>query len=170
MLSLYLFKILHLSYQEIIFDKDLSSFFFQTRLHSIEISKISPTFLWSFTFPHEIPISTQRQYAYHKYSALCLLRVFIEYFKRISRRVNLQIRSHKVKNSLTTLHFLLRLRYGILKRWDVDFSKYLNKHSNRYSVLDYQIRLFSMTLIDSNSRIESYESKSNHFLSFIQNS
>ena len=31
----------------------------------------------------------RRQYAYHKYSALCLLRIFIEYFKRINWRVNL---------------------------------------------------------------------------------
>ena len=72
--------------------------------------------------------------------------------------------NHKVKNNLITLHLLLRLRYETLKRWDVDLSKYLNKHSNRYSTLDYQIRLSSMILIDSNSRIKNYESKISFFL------
>ena len=86
-------------------------------------------------------------------------------FKKINRRVSLQIRSHKIKNNLITLNLLFRLRYEILKRWNVNLSKcYLNKHSNRYSTLNYQIRLFSMILINSNSRIENYEFKINFFL------
>ena len=107
-----------------------------------------------------IHLLTRHDYAYHKYNALYLLRIFINDFKKINR----EIRIHKIKSRLITLHLLLRLRYETLKRWDVDLSEYLNKHSNRYSVLDYQIRLFSIILINSNSRIESYEFKTSFFL------
>ena len=47
----------------------------------------------------------------------------------------------------------------------VDFLKYLNSHLNRYSVLNYQIRLFSMILINSNSKIENYGFKCEEGLS-----
>ena len=112
------------------------------------------------TYIPAIHLLTRHEYACHKYNVLCLLRIFIDDFKKINRR----IKNHKIKNSLIILHILFRLRYGTLKRWDVGFSEYLNKHSDRYSALDYQIRLFSMVLIDSNSRIESYEFKTSFFL------
>ena len=63
------------------------------------------------------------------------------------------------------LHFLLRLRYEILKRWKhIERQSNLNNHFDLYSVLNYQIHLFSMILMDSNSRIENYEFKISFFL------
>ena len=113
------------------------------------------------SFNYSLFLSTRHDYVYHICNALCLLRIFIDNdFKKINRRVSLQIKSYKIKNSLIKLYLFLRLRYRTLKRWNVDLLEYhLNKHSNRYLILNYKIRLFLMILIDSNSRIESYEFK-----------
>ena len=115
-----------------------------------------------------IHLSIRHDYAYHRYSALSLLRIFIIDFKRTNRRISLQ-------NRLITLHLFLRLRYEILKRWEIDLLKHvnhpchvrqldLNNHFDLYSALDYLIYLFSMILIDSNSRTGSYEFKTNFVL------
>ena len=143
-----------------------------TFLHNVDhLHIVINPILYTKTYIPAIHLSTRHDYVYHIYSALFLLRIFIDDFnnkktnRRINRKINLQIKSHKIKNRLMILHLLLRLRYEILKRWKhIKRQSNLNNHSGLYSALDYQIRLFSMILTDSNSRIKSYEFKINFFL------
>ena len=52
-------------------------------------SDLSYFILYTKTYILAIHLSTYHDYAYYKYSALCLLRIFINDFKKINRRVSL---------------------------------------------------------------------------------
>ena len=135
-----------------------------TSLHSADHLHIAASpILHTKTYIPATHLLTRHDYACHICSALFLLRISIDDFN--NKRTNRRIRSHKAKNSLITLHLLLRLRYEILKRWEhIERQSDLNNHSGLYSALDYQIRLFSMILIYPNSRTGSYGFKRSFFL------
>ena len=156
-----------------------------TSLHSVayldhdHLHIVTNPILHMKTYILAIRLSTRHNFTYRICSAPFLLKIFINDFnRRTNRKNNLQIKNHKIKKHLMTLHLLLRLRYEILKRkkridlllkQHINYSYHkrhlnLNNHLNLYLILNYQIHLFSIISINSNSRIKSYKFKTNFFL------